>query len=298
MPCGKFAEIDYKTRTGVCRKCTLKDKDIIECRHSVSGIGDAITAVYAAAGAAAQGHPVRLYSKQAHWLTRASFPGLEIIADDSKNGIDLYAGYNESLKAGTCRKQWYADNLARGAGLDPFVPVAPHVDTTILEQRIDSPKYVVLSPFSAWQGREWPTAHWACLAHLLQDAGYDVIAIDGVGNGQRLRETFETTSAKWFWGLSPEWVTDALLGAHALIGNDSGMAHLAGMLGVKTIVIHAQVSPEQLWGCTDVISVFSKEPCAGCGWQHEKGHRHSCEKFGCSALMGIGAERVISMLKL
>lgn len=271
---------------------------LIECHHSVSGIGDAITAVYAAAGAAAAGHRVRLYSKQAHWLSRASFPGLEIVAGDHRNGIDLYAGYNESLKAGTCRKQWYADNLARGAGIESFAPRAPNVDKTIGEKRTDSERYVLIAPFSAWKGREWPAAHWAMLAHRLHDEGYEVIAVDGYGDGRRLKETFSSTPAKWFWGQSPEWVTDAMLGASAFIGNDSGMTHLAGMLGVRTIAIHAQVSPAQLWGHADITPVFSQEPCAGCSWQSENGYRKSCDKFGCSALMGIATESVLSTLKL
>ena len=181
---------------------------------------------------------------------------MEIVAGDNPNGIDLYAGYNESLKAGTGRKQWYANNLARRAGIESFSPVAPNVNKTIIEKRIGSERYVLLAPFSAWSGREWPAAHWARLTHQLHDEGFEVIAIDSTGDGRRLKETFSSTPAKWFWGQSPEWVTDAMLGAHAFIGNDSGMAHLAGMLGVRTIAVHAQVSPVQLWRHTDIIPVF------------------------------------------
>lgn len=269
------------------------NSEVIDCYLSSPGIGDAICGVYAASGLASMGHRVRLHSKHTRWLERASFPNLQIITSENEIGIDFYQNYNKSLRAGTCRKQWYADNLARGAGIESFAPVAPMVDKTIHEKRIDFERYVLISPFSAWRGREWPAAHWIRLAYELHDEGYAVIAIDGVGDGLRLKETFSSTPAKWFWGQSPEWVTDAMLGAHAFIGNDSGMTHLAGMLGLRTIAIHAQVSPAQLWGYTETIPVFSDALCAGCSWQSERGHRQSCEKFGCSALMGIGPLQVL-----
>lgn len=295
----KPESLEYPTQfQAALTKGKVANKEVLDIHTTGTGIGDAICALYAACGAAQAGHKVRFHTDKTAWLSRASFPGVEIVQSSTVAGYNVNLNYTQQLRAGADRKQWYCDNLAREAGIESFTPVAPKVDKTIGAKRIDSQRYVLLSPFSAWRNREWPQAHWARLAHQLHEQGYDVIAIDGAGNGRRLKETFSSTPAKWFWGQSPEWVTDAILGAHAVIGNDSGIAHLAGMLGVKTIAIHAQAPPEQLWGHTHIIPVFSQASCAGCCWQGERGYKPGCEKFGCSALAGIGTEDALSALQV
>ena len=106
---------------------------------------------------------------------------------------------------------------------------------------------------------------------------------------------FDGTPCDWFWGMSPEWVGDVFLESSAVIGNDSGMAHMAGMLGVPTLAVHAQVKPEQLWNHTDVAAVYPGEiSCAGCNWQGGKGWNPRCDA-ACSALFSVSAERVLKV---
>lgn len=290
----KFAEVDWSTRRGLCNKCVASP--VLHCYHSSVGIGDAIVAAYAACGAAAAGHQTVLHSTQSHWLSRASYPGLQIAAQQNPRGTDLYAGYGASLKAGTCRKQWYCDNLSRSVGIEPFAPAAPIIDSTIREKRIPIENYVVLCPTSAWRVREWPEIHWTRLAILLREQGVNVVGIGGHRDGERLANIFGATGATWYWGASPEWVFDVLLGSRGFVGNDSGMAHLAAMLNVETVAVHAQVSAEQLWGGTGVLSVMPDTQCAGCNWQRERGWREPCANL-CSALQTISPETVLETIK-
>jgi hypothetical protein len=297
VPCGQAAahEVDWKTRTGLCSKCKPR---VIECFNFGAGIGDAVTAMYAVSGAAAAGHQVKFYSAQAHWLSRASFPGVEVVPSQDKIGIDLYTGYNQNLKAGTSRKQWYCDNISRAAGVPKFTPAVPKVNRRVQEKRIALDDYVLLAPFSAWHTREWPGVHWARLAALLADRGLRVAAIGGWSEGAKLAETFSGTSAQYYYGCDSEWVQDAILGARGVVGNDSGMAHLSGMLGVPTVAVHAQVTAEQLWSDTDVLSVAAKNmSCVGCGWRIERGWRRACENQ-CSALYSTSPEQVMEALNL
>lgn len=301
-PCGQFVggSIDYKTRTGVCKGCAKGQKPVIEVYSSGRGIGDTISALYAVWGMVKAGHKVRYHAKNYDWLSRVKpIDGLEIVREGGNVGVDMNANYTGQLRSGVSRKQWYCDNLARGLGLDSFSAAVPEVDKVPGAKVIDAEKYVILSPFSAYTTREWPKSHWQRLADLIYEAGCLPVALGGAGNAQqrRLEDYFSVTKAVWFWGQSAEWVQDAMLHAEAVIGNDSGMVHVASLLGVKSVAIHAQISPEALWDCTDVIPVFSGESCAGCAWDGAKGWRKSCDNAGCSALMGITPSSVMTALR-
>jgi ADP-heptose:LPS heptosyltransferase len=277
-------------------KGKVVDKTAVDVHTGGTGIGDAITALYAACGAAKAGHKIRFHTDKKAWLSRAFYPNVEIVQSAAPVGIDVNPGYEEQLKTAPDRKQWYCDNLARAMEVEPFAPVAPDADQHVRQKRIDfgGKKYVLLSPFSAWSSREWPRRHWQELARLFVRRGWVVVALGGNHDEARLQEYFGGISgAHWFWGMEPEWIADAMLEAEAVIGNDSGMAHYAAMLGVKTIAIHAQTLPHQLWSKTNVISVQSQNyDCLGCNWKLERGFRPECN-HGCGALEDVTPMQVV-----
>ena len=286
--------------------------DVLDLWASASGIGDAVCALYAACGAAdtlaalpaAPDGPesgdvvVRLHTGHAGWLERARHPGLEILpcgAEKSGTWVDLARGYDEQLARAQSRKQWYCDNLLPG-----LTPCAPKfVDTTIHSHRFERTPYVVLTPFSAWPARNWPATHWRYLAALLYDAGFHSVILDGPGDGSRLREAFGALPpewATWFWGLPEESVTDLMLGAAAVVGPDSGMTHVAALLGVPTVAVMAHLPPGVVFSHTRVRAVTPGTSCAPCRWRPERGYRPVCDA-GCSAIATIAPEQVLRALQ-
>lgn len=261
---------------------------------SSKGIGDAVCGLYAACGAANAGNNVEYVTRHAAWLQRAHNPRLTVI-EGGGDGLDLYAGYHAHLAAGTDRKQAYCDNI--GPGLKPWWPFM--VDRTIrnLRHRTTAARgYVVLSPFSAWADRQWIPPHWRQLTGLLFAAGFESVIIDGRTSAGRIAEIFQPLPRewrKWYWGQTPDAVCDLMLGAAGYIGLDSGMTHVAGLLGVPAVAIMAQLPANLVFSHTKVAGVPSRTSCSGCRWQPERGYQQWCHN-GCSALWAISPDDVLA----
>lgn len=88
-----------------------------------------------------------------------------------------------------------------------------------------------------------------------------------------------------------------MLGAEAVLGLDSGMIHMAGLLGVPAVSIHAHLPPEFLFSCApSVRSAEAKTACTFCRWQEDRGFNEGCS-VACSALATVGPERVMGELE-
>jgi hypothetical protein len=85
---------------------------------------------------------------------------------------------------------------------------------------------------------------------------------------------------------------DAMLGAACVLGNDSGMTHVAGLLGVPVIAVHAHLPPDFLFAHARVASVTPASDCTFCRWQPDRGYNTACDA-ACSALGTIGPEEVL-----
>jgi len=120
----------------------------------------------------------------------------------------------------------------------------------------------------------------------------DVVAVCGKREANRMAKLFGGTQAYWVIDQQPEWIIDAILGATAYIGLDSGMSHLAALLGVRTVSIHAHFRPDFLWFNNSVRSVVPRAPCVFCHFRTDRGWTHSCSR-ACSALALVSPEAVL-----
>jgi ADP-heptose:LPS heptosyltransferase len=171
------------------------------------------------------------------------------------------------------------------------------VDRSVGIQRLDFPKYVLLAPFAAWEARDWPETHWRRLAWLLKEAGYEIVAIGTKKAAERMEQTFSKSYAYWAIDHDPDWVMDAMLDAAAVIGLDSGMIHVAGLLRVPTICIHSHLPPEFLFSHAPTVrSVTPTAACVFCRWQEDRGFMEGCGT-ACSALATVGPEAVMEQLR-
>lgn len=232
-----------KSMEGLVRRSIANAHDAPNYVFHVSGfgMGDAICGMYAACGLAdATGRRVRMHAHNIPFLARASHPLVDV-RPHKKIGPDTGANYAKEIAEAVTRKQHYCRMLADAFGLPPFSPAAPIID------RAHGPKkwnrYAVLAPFSAYESRTWDK--WRQLAESLTAEGIMPVAVGNASQAKRLAQTFGGTSAVWFYGQDAAFVTDIMLGAEMVIGNDSGIPHLGGLLGVPTFAIHAGSLPHE-----------------------------------------------------
>ena len=137
---------------------------------------------------------------------------------ESEYNLDLvrFLGYEGSLPSGHCQK----DDVDWPFKADK--PVAILSDTTI--------------NIPAWQRKRWP--YFSSLARELLEKGYQVGLIGGES------EAREFQSSKWPEGiinLSGKYTipqaAHIISKADLFVGNDSGPAHISGVVGTRTIVI-------------------------------------------------------------
>ena len=305
------------TKSGIPKARTL------HLANHANGIGDAITGLYAAMTQINGRGKVVYHTRFARWLTRASHPLLTITqAVPPKGTCDMDADYAEQLRYAPDKVAWYAGQAwwtgslpsqSRLAKVQTKAPVTSRVrncagefkevsgnrleiDRTLRIPRLDFPKYVLLAPFAAWESRDWPETHWRRLAWLLNEAGYEIVAIGTKDEAERMERTFNKSFAYWAIDHDPEWVMDTMLDAAAVIGLDSGMIHVAGLLGVPAVCIHAHLPPEFLFSHAPTVkSITPTTGCVFCRWQEDRGFMEGCGT-ACSAMAVVGPEAVMATL--
>jgi hypothetical protein len=106
---------------------------------------------------------------------------------------------------------------------------------------------IVLAPFSCDPRRQWSLPHWQTLEAELIAAGYRVVILtQSAASGFRSEQLIAP---------APEAMAGALLRAACVVGNDSGPAHLSGVLGTPTVVI---------CGPTRGVSIYGAYPRVRC----------------------------------
>lgn len=298
---------------------------VLRLYNSAHGIGDHIHGLFAAVGHAQTGRRVIYHTRFAGWMTRVRQPGLTIepcglpgwgpvpafgrppavILPGLKgppqspklpaNTYDLNYDEPAQRKYASGRSAWYA---AAWGGL-PVAPGRPaFVDQTRSGEKLfDFERYVLLTPLAAWKQRDWPDHHWIRLAHLLDEAGYHVVALGTPEQEERLHAIFDTTRTLWAVGLEPETVMEVMLGAAAVIGPDSGMIHVAGLLGVPGLCVHSHLPAEYLFAhAPSVRSVVPATSCTACRWLSPRGYTSACDT-ACSALSTVGPETVMAAFR-
>lgn len=269
--------------------------------NSASGIGDAVCMLYAGAGFVEAGYDVTLYSRQAHWLSRCVHHGLTITdAAPPKSAIDVNQDYQKQLRFSEDRKQWYCDAVSRALSLEPGIikPVVPAMDVEPRSNPTRKSGYVVLSPFAAFRGREWPSSHWARLAYLLHREKIQTLALATSSDSKRLEATFKGSGSRvsWYAGKGSEWVIDCLLHSSLVIGNDSGICHLAGLFNIPTLSIVAQMPGASLFSHTRVATISPSLTCSPCRFQSDRGYYKCCFET-CSALGAVTPQQILEAVK-
>lgn len=141
-------------------------------------------------------------------------------------------------------------------------------------------KLVLLFPFANYSTRTWPLQKWLHLAWHLHNNGISTMAMHTSIEGL---ERFPY----YGYGYSLENMAAMMQEADLVIANDSGTAHLAGTLGVKTFAIMGPTNPTTVFGyCAEVTPLRASPdviPCVGCHFKAKKGYKAGCD-VACDAL--------------
>lgn len=269
---------------------------MIRFRLHKNGIGDAVCGLYTACGFSMAGHDVEFHTKFHQWLSVAKCNRLAIVDDDG-TASELDFDYDGELAgtrgSGVSRVQWYASRISESFGIEYAEPVRPKISNT---DPVIDPGYVLICPFSAYANRVWPLAHWRRLAIDLVAMGRRVIIAGTLKEHELMRQWFSGIGARYYWGQDVGWMLSAISNADCVIGNDSGMAHVAGMVGAPTVAIISQITGSVLYGCAPSVSFVSPDySCAGCHFQKQHGYESLCDT-ACAAIMTITPRDVLKKI--
>ncbi len=122
-----------------------------------------------------------------------------------------------------------------------------------------SRKLVVIQPGSGGQKKCWHLENFIGVAQGLRDAGFEVLFLLGPAEMERLRPAEEAKlygTARCVGHLSLAQVVGLLSCADAFIGNDSGVGHLAGAIGLRTYVVFGPTDPALYKPIGPAVTVF------------------------------------------
>jgi heptosyltransferase-1 len=133
-------------------------------------------------------------------------------------------------------------------------------DAGLHRDRFDRPEieepYVVLLHGTTWPGKRWPLEHWQALAGMLAARGQRAVLPWG-NESERLDA--ETIAAAANGVVLPRMGLTALAGwlayARAVVGVDTGLAHLAAALGTPQVTLYGPTLP-QLTGAVGAHQVW------------------------------------------
>lgn len=129
--------------------------------------------------------------------------------------------------------------------------------------RSSSPGEIVIHPGSGSASKNWPVEKFIELAHRLKNAGYAVC----FAAGEVEQEKWDTDVMKRLNASGEVRQMTNLLdlksqisGARVFLGNDSGPGHLAGILGVGTVVLFGPTDPKRWKPLGPHVRALRREP--------------------------------------
>lgn len=144
---------------------------------------------------------------------------------------------------------------------------------------------VVLCPFSNGRSREYSVPGWVAVESRLMAAGVRTVVTH-----TKSHKCWAFRSQKVI-GATPARVAGMFLNAAAVVANDSGMAHLAAILGTPTVVLEGPTRIDAVFaGYPNVTPVAGPLPCTGCHWGGLYNANQCTPR--CPSLQGVDPARV------
>jgi heptosyltransferase-1 len=189
-------------------------------------------------------------------------------AEGTRHGLDwssarepLWWCYDRTYRVPWTLHAVERNRLLAARALGYEVPASLEYGLVATEQPADG--YAVLLHATSARSKLWPDARWVETGAWL--AGRGIAAMLPWGNDTE-RARAERLAARIAGATVPERLSlDAaarlLGGARVVIGLDTGLTHLAGALGVRTVGVYVSTDPDAtgLYGCARAVNVGTAE---------------------------------------
>lgn len=153
----------------------------------------------------------------------------------------------------------------------------------LLHPKREQRPIIALSPWTNAIVRQWPIRHWAQLSDLLKREGFAVCLLDPPRAKGKTAPSDAFPFPKFRSG-NPWEVAATISDVDMVVGNDSGMPHVAGFVGTPAIAICGPtVGTVAFGGWPTVHPIQSPAECTGCLWFQDGGWKPWCS-FGCQTL--------------
>lgn len=181
---------------------------------------------------------------------------------------DVNACYQKEMSTKAVRMDLYSEFA------DNVIPSHPTLKTPFTHAIKDA---VLLFPFSDWACRAWALPNWLQLESCLRDQGERVVICSGKHN-----DGISSFKSERLVGLDPARLYGLITESKISICNDSGPAHMAGILGKKCIALCGPTNGDKVFSFwPSVRSVNGGLACSGCNWVNLPSQ--DCNKF-CASL--------------
>lgn len=280
----------------------------------MTGIGDTmlqgITAQALHKANAEQGIRVRFCTipQRLEWGRLATANKMEVIdLSDPEREKGQYAAHSSSLKIveldATCEmrgwsrlellaqqfqmsleqvKSWEVDISEEGMlGANDFLKYPKDKGRTI----------VAVAPFANSHVRTWPFRHFMHLVELLRNEHLAVYLIDRPRPPED--RTLKHIPVRAVQTDDVDLLAGIVKQSDLVITNDSGMAHLAGFVGTKSMAVCGPSKGDIAYGGYDTVTaVQAPGPCTGCLWFKDGGWKPWCG-FGCDLMNDLKPRSVL-----
>ncbi|PZR18803.1 MAG: glycosyl transferase family 1 [Archangium gephyra] len=159
----------------------------------------------------------------------------------------------------------------------------------------DDAKWVAVAPGAAWETKRWPAERLARVASALCADGYKIALVGGPMDGALL-DTLRPHADVDLSGESLAVLASCLARAQLLIGNDSGLVHVASAQGTPTVALFGPTSVNR-WSPRDpgvAVSLgLGCSPCSNHGTHVcPLGHHDCMQKLGVDQVLSAARDRL------
>ena len=167
--------------------------------------------------------------------------------------------------------------------------------TARVSEWLERGSYALLHPGTAFFTKQWSPENFARTAELLTDTGLSVISVGSKREVPILDQVKAASRAlvTTFDDLSLPEITALAAEASIFVGNDSGIAHIAGAVNTPSVVIFGSSNRDHWRPWTDarneiVFEEFHCQPCAG----------YECKVFGdAPCIRNVAPEKVFAAIE-
>lgn len=152
---------------------------------------------------------------------------------------------------------------------------ASEVDDRLEAAGLNGKKIALIHPAAAFATKQWAADRFARVVEFLADSGFATVAIAGPSEKEVLDSLIANCSAKIVTlDLTLPEVTALAARSQLFVGNDSGIAHIASAVGIRSVVIFgsSNIAHWRPWNQSASEVVFEEMECQPC-------HGYFCEKF-------------------